>query len=429
MATTMTTAEHDHVASLREAGRIFVDPKAYARPDVWHAAAARLRREDPVHLVEVEGYDPFFAVTRHGDIVEIERQHDRFWNTMGAVLGPAAATERLRAAGAELKTLIHMDGEEHREHRRIVNDWFKPGNLRRTLEPAIAELSRRFVDRMLELGGECDFAADVALFYPLHVIMSVLGVPESDERRMLELTQKLFGAEDPDFGGADREQAMLAALLDLAAYFNRMTAERRAHPASDLASTIANATIAGEPLGDLQTMSYYVIVATAGHDTTSSSLAGGLEALLRNPDQLRALQQDLTLVDNAVEEMIRWVTPVRHFLRYAQEDCQVAGTQVRAGERVLLSYLSGNRDESVFPEPFRFDIRRRNADQHIAFGIGVHFCLGAHLARMELRAFFRELLPRLESIELAGESEYTATTFVGGPKRIPIRYRLRQRDR
>jgi cytochrome P450 len=237
---------------------------------------------------------------------------------------------------------------------------------------------------------------------------------------MLRLTQQLFGAEDPDFGGDDPEQARLAAIMDFGMYFNQMTADRRARPTDDIASTIANAN-----LDDLQTASYYVIIATAGHDTTSSSLAGGLEALLRNPDQLRALREDPRLIDNAVDEMIRWVTPVRHFMRYAQEDAVVGTTPVRKGERLLLSYLSGNRDESVFADPFRFDVRRVNAEDHVAFGIGVHFCLGAHLARMELRALFRELLPRLEAIELAGEPEYTATTFVGGPKRVPIRYRLR----
>jgi cytochrome P450 len=426
MTTTADRTTGRSLATLRDAGRIFVDPAAYANPKLWHEAAALLRREDPVHLVEAAGFEPFYAVTRHADILEIERQHERFWNTLGAVLGTTASKERIRAAGVELKTLIHMDGEEHREHRRITNDWFKPGNLRRTLEGTVKTLSRRFVDRMLDLGGECDFAADVALYYPLHVVMSVLGVPEEDEPRMLELTQKLFGAEDPDFGGADAEQALLAALLDFAAYFNRMTADRRAHPASDLASTIANAAIGGEPLGDLQTISYYIIVATAGHDTTSSSLAGGLQALLENPDQLEALRERPQLLETAVDEMIRWVSPVRHFMRYAQEDYVLAGTKIRAGERVLLSYLSGNRDEQVFADPFRFDVRRHNADQHVAFGTGVHFCLGAHLARMELRAFFEELLPRLDSIELAGAPEQTATTFVGGPKRVPIRYRLRR---
>jgi len=278
---------------------------------------------------------------------------------------------------------------------------------------------------MLELGGQCDFAAEVALHYPLQVIMSVLGVPEADEPRMLQLTQKLFGAEDPDFGGADPEQTLLATLMDFATYFNRMTMDRRENPTSDIASTIANATVDGEPLGDLQTIGYYVIIATAGHDTTSSTLAGGLEALLREPDQLRALQEDPRLIDNAVDEMIRWVSPVRHFMRYAQEDYVLGKTAVRKGEGLLLSYLSGNRDETVFEEPLRFDVRRRNADEHVAFGLGVHFCLGAHLARMELAAFFRELLPRLESIELTVEPEYTASTFVGGPKRVPIRYRVR----
>ncbi|HUE39210.1 MAG TPA: cytochrome P450, partial [Candidatus Binatia bacterium] len=270
-----------------------------------------------------------------------------------------------------------------------------------------------------------DFASQVALYYPLQVIMSVLGVPESDEPRMLQLTQKLFGAEDPDFGGADPEQALLAALMDFATYFNQMTADRRARPTRDIASTIANATVDGEPLGDLQSIGYYVIIATAGHDTTSSSLAGGLEALIRHPDQMRALQAEPRLIDNAVDEIIRWVTPVRHFMRHAQEDYVLRGTPIRRGERLLLSYLSANRDETVFDEAFRFDVRRRNAEEHVAFGIGVHFCLGAHLARMELRAFFRELLPRLESIELSGDTHYTASTFVGGPKRVPIRYRLK----
>ncbi len=405
--------------------RIFVDPQRYADLDGWHQVARRLRREDPIHRVEAPGFDPFWAITRHGDIVDVERQHDRFWNTMDSVLRVQGTLERAQAAGVELKTLIHMDGAEHRAYRQITNDWFKPASLRQRLEGSVTRLARKFVDRMLELGGECDFTADVALHYPLHVIMSTLGVPESDEPRMLQLTQQLFGAEDPDFATGNRDETILAVLTDFGRYFQAMTDDRRARPTADIASTIANGTIDGQPLGDLQTISYYVIIATAGHDTTSSSLAGGVEALLRHPDQLRALQRDPALIDNAAEEIIRWVTPVRHFLRHAQEDCVVGTTPIRKGDRLLLSYLSGNRDETVFDEPFRFDIRRRNAADHVAFGLGVHFCLGAHLARMELRAFLRELLPRIESMELAGEPEYVASTFVGGPKRVPIRYRLR----
>jgi cytochrome P450 len=399
---------------------IFTDPKAYTDPEAWHAVAERLRREDPVARVEAEGFDPFWAVTRHADLVEIERQPERFPNTTNSVLLPTAGRPPTM-----IKTLIHLDGAQHRAYRNLTNEWFKPGALKNTLQPRIDQLARKYVDRMAELGGACDFAMDVARFYPLQVIMSVLGVPESDELRMLDLTQKLFGADDPEFGVGTDPQARMAVMMDFVGYFTRMTTDRRASPGDDLASVIANGRADGAPLPDLETMGYYIIVATAGHDTTSSTLAGGLEALARHPEQLRALQRDPAGIDNAVEEMIRWVTPVRHFLRYAEEDYTLRGKKIAKGDCLLMSYLSANRDEDVFADPFAFDAVRANASSHLAFGTGVHFCLGANLARMELRTFFRELLPRLESIEVTGPAEYTAATFVGAPKRVPIRYRLR----
>lgn len=412
-------------SSPTDAARIFVDPQAYANLDAWHDAAAYLRKHDPLPWVKAEGYTPFRAVTRHAHVEEIERNHEIFHNTVDSVLASNADIER-RHAMPLIKTLINMDGREHLEHRRITNEWFKPANLRKRVESGLRPLARRFVDRMADLGGLCDFARDVALYYPLHVIMDILGVPEGDEPRMLQLTQQLFGAQDPDVaGGEEQGRVVLAALMDMAMYFQAITADRRARPKNDVASTIANAQIDGKPLGDLETAGYYAIVATAGHDTTSSSLAGGLEALVRDPSQLWALRNDLSLLPNAVDEMIRWVSPVRHFMRQAQADYVLGDTRIGAGDWLLLSYLSANRDDAVFDEPFRFDIRRSNADRHLAFGIGVHFCLGAHLARMELQAFFEELLPRLEHVELAGEPESMATTFVGGPKRLPIRYRLR----
>jgi cytochrome P450 len=404
---------------------IFTDPKAYADPVGWHAESARLRREDPVARIEAGGFDPFWAVTRHADVVEIERQPERFPNTPESVLMPSAMKVKNGGPPVPVKTLINMDGEQHRAYRNLTNDWFKPAALRKTLQPRIEQLARKYVDRMATLGGACDFAMDVARYYPMQVIMSVLGVPESDELRMLDLTQKLFGADDPDFGvGGDQAQRM-AVLMDMVGYFQRMTADRRAQPGDDLASVIANGRIDNASLPDLETIGYYVIVATAGHDTTSSTLAGGLEALARHPEQLRALQHDPAGIDNAVEEMIRWVTPVRHFLRYAEESYELRGRRIAKGDALLMSYLSANRDEEVFSDPLAFDAARANAASHLAFGTGVHFCLGANLARMELRTFFRELLPRLESIELTGPAEYTAATFVGAPKRVPIRYRLR----
>jgi cytochrome P450 len=407
---------------------IFVDRTAYADPAAWHASAARLRTHDPLPLVDVEGYVPFRAVTRHADVAAVERNHTLFWNTRDSVLLPRAQVEQSRALGMDIKTLIHMDGAEHRATRALTNEWFKPANLRKEIGQRLPVLARRFVDRMLAHDGACDFVRDIALYYPLHVILSILGVPETDEPRMLDLTQKVFGGEDPDVGGKAGEDPVtifMAALADMAMYFKGITDDRRAHPTTDIASTIANGTIDGQPLGDLETAGYYSIIATAGHDTTSSTLAGGLEALIREPSQLRALKDDPARIPNAVDEMIRWVSPVRHFMRQAQADTELAGVSLRRGDWLLLSYLSANRDDAVFAEPFRFDIARRNAADHLAFGIGVHFCLGAHLARMELEAFFRELLPRLEHVELAGEPESMATTFVGGPKRLPIRYRLR----
>jgi len=222
--------------------------------------------------------------------------------------------------------------------------------------------------------------------------------------------------------GTSKEEQM-TALLDMFQYFTALTASRRADPTEDLASAIANATIDGEPLSDIDTVSYYVIIATAGHDTTSAVISGGLQALIEHPDQLARLRDNPTLMPIATEEMIRWVTPVKEFMRTAREDTTVRGVPIKAGESVLLSYASSNRDEDVFDDPFRFDVGR-DPNRHNAFGYGVHFCLGAALARMEVNSFFSDLVPRLESIELAGDPRHIATIFVGGLKHLPIRYSL-----
>ncbi|MGK5556119.1 cytochrome P450 [Actinomadura kijaniata] len=412
--------------TVEEAGRALADPTAYADDRRLHEALALLRREDPVHRVEREGYNPFWAVTRHADIMEVERAHTRFLNAPRPVLVTAeldAMNAERAAQGVALRTLIHMDDPDHRVIRAIGADWFRPKAMR-ALEPRVRELARRYVDRMAELGGECDFVRDVAVHFPLYVILSLLGLPESDFDRMLKLTQEMFGGDDTELRRGTSAEERLAVLLDFFAYFQELTAARRAHPTDDLASAIANARVDGEPLSDLDTASYYVIIATAGHDTTSSTISGGLHALVEHPDQLDRLRADPSLMPLAVDEMIRWVTPVKEFMRTAVEDCEVGGRKIRAGESLLLSYPSGNRDEEVFEDPFRFDVGR-DPNRHLAFGFGVHYCLGAALARVEVRAFFEELLPRLESIELGGEPEGIATTFVGGLKHLPVRYTVR----
>jgi cytochrome P450 len=321
-----------------------------------------------------------------------------------------------------VRTLIQMDAPDHPVYRRMTAEWFKPKSISR-LDGRLAELSKRYVDRLAELGGTCDFVTDVAVHYPLYVIMSLLGVPEADFPRMLQLTQELFGAADPEMARGTDMKDQEQTLLEFFEYFQALIEDRRATPRDDLASVIANAEVDGEPIGILEAIGYYVLIATAGHDTTSSSIAGGLHALLDFPDQLKRLLADPSLVPTAVDEMIRWVSPVKQFMRTAADDYELRGVRIAASESVLLSYPSANRDEDVFEHADRFDVGR-DPNRHVGFGFGAHYCLGASLARMEGRALYAELVPRLRSVELAGEPAYVETLFVGGPKHLPIRYEM-----
>jgi cytochrome P450 len=404
-----------------EAANVLADPQAYADEAKLHAALTHLRDNAPVSWVDVPDYQPFWAVTKHADVMEIERANSVFTNSPRSVLMTLEADAEQAAIG--VSTLIHMDDPQHRAVRAIGADWFRPKAMR-ALKERIDELAKRYVDRMLAVGPECDFVQEVAVNYPLYVIMSMLGMPESDFSRMLKYTQELFGNDDAEFQRGATKAEQLGALLEMFEHFNALTAARRESPTQDLASAISNARIDGERLSDIDTVSYYLIIATAGHDTTSATISGGLQALIENPDQLQRLKDQPEFMPLATEEMIRWVTPVKEFMRTAREDTTIRGIPIAEGESVLLSYPSANRDEEVFDEPFGFDVGR-DPNKHVAFGYGVHFCLGAALARMEVNSFFSELVPRLQSIELAGDPQHIATIFVGGLKHLPIRYSLR----
>ncbi|BBZ10447.1 cytochrome P450 [Mycobacterium branderi] len=409
-----------------EAAKVFADPTSYTDEPRLHAALTHLRAHAPVSYVDCPPYRPFWAITKHADIMDIERDNNLWINEPRPLLATAEQDDFARAqldSGMGLRTLIHMDDPQHRVVRAIGADWFRPKAMR-ALKVRVDELAKIYVDNMMAAGTECDFVQEVAVNYPLYVIMSLLGIPESDFPRMLRLTQELFGGDDEEFKRGNTPEEQLQILLDFFGYFNAITASRREQPTEDLASAIANARVDGEPLSDLDTASYYVIIATAGHDTTSATISGGLQALIENPDQRARLTENLDLMPLATEEMIRWVTPVKEFMRTATADTTVRGVPIAEGESVYLSYVSGNRDEEVFDHPFRFDVGR-DPNKHLAFGYGVHFCLGAALARMEVNSFFTELLPRLKSIELNGEPELIATVFVGGLKHLPIRYELR----
>jgi cytochrome P450 len=404
-----------------DAAKLFADPMAYTDEAKLHSALSYLRAHAPVARVDVPGYRPFWAITKHADIMAIERDNTLFTNSPRPVLMTEEADEQQAAIG--INTLIHMDDPQHRVVRAIGADWFRPKAMR-ALKVRIDELANRFVDKMMQLGDRCDFVQEVAVNYPLYVIMSMLGLPEDDFPRMLKYTQEMFGNDDPELQRGTTKEEQMVSLLDMFAYFTAVTASRRENPTEDLASAIANATINGEPLSDIETVSYYSIIAAAGHDTTSAVISGGLHALIEHPDQRERLRTNIALMPLATEEMIRWVTPVKEFMRTACEDTTIRGVPIAAGESVLLSYASANRDEEVFEDPFRFDVGR-DPNKHNAFGYGVHFCLGAALARMEVNSFFSELVPRLESIELTGEPAHIATIFVGGLKHLPIRYSLK----
>lgn len=412
--------------TMDDAAKVLADPAAYADDARLHAALTHLRANNPVAWVDNRPYRPFWAITKHADIMAVERDNELFISEPRPLLATAAADDMAKQqleAGMGLRTLIHMDDPHHRKVRAIGADWFRPKAMR-ALKVRVDELAKRYVDKMRDIGPECDFVTAIAVDFPLYVIMSLLGLPEDDFARMHMLTQEMFGGDDEEYQRGKSLEDGLAVLLDFFAYFSSLTASRRATPTEDLASAIANGTIDGEPLSDVDTASYYVIVASAGHDTTKDAISGGLHALIENPDQLARLRAQPDLMGTAVEEMIRWSTPVKEFMRTATADTTVRGVPIAKGESVYLAYVSGNRDEEVFDNPHLFDVGR-DPNKHLAFGYGVHFCLGAALARMEMSSLFTELLGRLDSIELAGTPELSATTFVGGLKHLPIRYSLR----
>ena len=404
-----------------------VDPAHWGDENWVHAQFAWLRANAPVRRMAPDGFEPFWSLTRHQDIMAVEGDKRRFINDPRPILGPKlteALLQHLSGRRHLVRSLVQMDDPDHGKYRALTQPWFMGSNLRK-LAGRIDALAKQYVDRLGELGGECDFVKDISTWYPLRVIMTIFGVPEEDEPLMMRLTQELFGSTDPDERRAIEPESLMDVVADFEAYFQDLSRSRRAQPTDDVASVIANAQIDGEPIPEHETNGYYIIIATAGHDTTSSATAGGLHALIEHPDELAKLrtapEQHMA---TAVDEMIRWVTPVRQFARTATEDCQVGGVDFAEGESCVLWYPSANRDEAVFEDPFSFRVDRPDV-RHLAFGYGAHVCLGQHLARMEMAALFRELLRRVEHIELNGEPRYSQTVFVGGLKSLPIRYRMR----
>lgn len=429
----MATAEAPRIPEA--IARAVITPKAYAEDAPMQEAFRWLRANAPLGKANLEGIYPFWVVSKHADILEISRQNDLFRSgdmptTFTTIEGDAVVRKMTGGSPHLLRTLVQMDAPDHGKYRVMTQAWFLPQNIRR-LEERIRQIARAHVDHMASLGGECDFVKDVALTYPLRVIMEILGLPPQDEPRMLRLTQELFGAADPELNrsGADQGGSLLGledlqgVIADFFMYFKSITDARKANPGEDLATVIATGQLDGAPINDFEAMSYYVIVATAGHDTTSSSTAGAIWGMCQFPEAFAKIKADPSLIPGLVDEAIRWVTPVKHFMRSATADAEVGGQKIAKGDWLMLSYPSGNRDEEVFDEPDVFK-PERNPNRHLAFGYGAHLCLGQHLAKMEMRILFEELIPRLASVEFAGVPTRAEAAFVGGPKSLPIRYTM-----
>ena len=403
-------------------------PRNYGVAGQPHDLWTVLREHAPVYRCAVDEYEHFWAITRHADIMEISSKPEVFSNAAGPILlNSQQVKERSRESGSfgAMKTIIEMDPPEHRDFRKVASGFFTPRSIHR-LDEIVETSARQQVDKLGE-EGECDFVDAIAQRHPLRVLATILGINREDEELVLELTQQLFASDDPDLqrSGEDRKKATEEVGLEFFQLFDRIVQDRRKNPRDDLASMLANATLAnGEPMGPVETFGYYLIVFTAGHDTTRNAISGGMAAFLEHPDQLALLCKNPDLTKKAVEEVVRWTAPVNYMRRRLLRDVELHGEKMGEGEDLALFYASANRDDRVFERPFEFDITR-HPNRHLGFGTGEHFCLGAHVARLSSRALFHELANRVEILEPAGDPAHIESSFVVGHKTLPIRYKIR----
>ena len=407
-------------------GYELIHPDYYAENGPPFGVWDRLRAESPVHACDVKDVEPFFAVTRQDDIKYISRTPELFLNEPGITLMPTdRVIDETEGLGA-MRVVINTDPPVHRDLRKVASPFLTPRALN-SMQDVIEKSAKGLVDSLAADGleGETDLAMGIAVHHPLRVLAKAIGVPEEKEAQILNLSNRLFAPDDLELGGGQNSREDFAQLgQEFLELFLPIIEDRRKNPTDDLASVIANAQIRGEPMGPMETLGYYLIVFSAGHDTTKNSLAGGFWQLIANPAEFAKVQQDLSRAPDAVEEMIRWASPVNYMKRTAAKDTEVAGQKVREGERLVMFYGSANRDESVFEDPYTFTIDR-NPNRHIAFGYGEHFCMGTHFARRSMRAIVEQLAQRIEHWELAADPEWIRASFVVGLKHLPVRYKLR----
>ena len=397
-----------------------VDPERYAREGYPHDAWTRLRAEEPVAYFEAPGLEPFWAITKHADVLEISKQPERFASAPGIMLRPAGVVF------PPSEMIVMLDPPEHGPMRRVANGRFTPRAVRGQRDD-IERIATEILDEAAPAGaaGELDFVERIAAPFPLAVIAWILGVPSDDWALMFRWTNEVIGKDDAEYRlpGETPGQTSRRARSELHAYFRQLIDERRTDLQDDLVSELIRGEVDGEPLTEDQLVSYCELLVEAGNETTRNAVSGGLLAFSENRGAWEKLRNNPDLLPDAAEEILRWVSPISHFTRTATDDYELRGKTIRAGEQVALYYASANRDEEVFDDPFAFRIDRR-PNPHLAFGFGEHFCMGAHTARVELDVIYRHLLGRLESFDVSGPVQRLSSIINGSIKHLPLRYRM-----
>ena len=402
--------------------RDLLSPDYYARKGYPHSRWDWLRREDPVHWVEDWGGEPYWAITRQREIVAISRQPESFVSSNGFSIFPY---EDHVDTGQRM--IIDMDPPDHQLYRSLVSKQFTPRALA-PLTEQVDQIASQVLDRVSSDGEpiEIDFVSSVAALLPIWVIAEMLGVPGSDWELIFRWTNEAVGASDPEYQrGRSTQDTRMAAIMEMAAYFEALAEDRRKRPRDDLATVLVQGRVTDEPLPRNELLSYFSILIAAGNETTRNATSSGFLSLIENPEQLELARRRPDLLDGLVEEVLRYTSPVIHMARTASRDIELCGTRICAGQKLAMFYPSANRDESVFDDPHVFRITR-HPNRHLAFGVGEHFCLGAHVARLELRVIFRHLLRRLASVELVGPVDRVRLASVGGIKHLPVRLAIRK---
>jgi cholest-4-en-3-one 26-monooxygenase len=389
------------------------DPDIYVT-GVPHQAFRTLRNEAPVYFHPEPGGTGFWAVTKYADVVTCSKDPATYSSWRGGTNIPDYPPDSLEVIRM---LMVNMDPPQHTKFRRLTSTGFTPRMIAR-MEEYIRRAAKKIIDEAAPLGA-CDFVTKIAAELPLVVIADIMGVPQEDRHKVFDWSNRLIGFDDPEFQTSLEDAQQAAA--EIWAYANDLAEGRKGQEGKDLVTVLINAEIDGEKLTEMEFDAFFLLLAVAGNETTRNLISGGMLALMEHPEQRARLLADRSLLPTAVEEMLRWVTPVIHFRRTCNKDTVLRGVPIKEGDKVVLYYASANRDEEVFPDGHVFDVARSPND-HLAFGIGQHSCLGLNLARLEIRVMFEEILSRMPDIELAGPVRRLRSNFINGFKEIPVRY-------